>query len=292
MSQRSRASLLLFRARRALFSFTANADQTIPPVAVLIDGENISAEFAVHILAAAGNFGGVTIRRVYGNWNHPSLVSWQTAAHHYGFQTIHHAHPVTGKNAADIALTIDALDLLYQGLRHFCLASSDTDFIPLVRRLRESGGVVLGIGKPGTREELKNAYNAFPTTDQLLPASARSVPLISLHEEKEANPPPLSLQKESEQVTLTPWASGTQRIEDEMVLQLLIQAYQRAATKGKSDWVSIQQLGTTIQQLQPGFASKTYGFPKLKGLIQNYPQVFQTRSLKGGQIELQAKIKQ
>jgi hypothetical protein len=291
MPKLSHASLLLFRARRALFSFTANSDQAIPPVAVLIDGENISAEFAVHILAAAGNFGGVTIRRVYGNWNHPSLVSWQAAAHHYGFQTIHHAHPVAGKNAADIALTIDALDLLYQGLRHFCLASSDTDFIPLVRRLRESGGVVLGIGKPGTREELKNAYNAFLTTDQLLPASARSVAVISLNTEKETSPP-LSSQKESEQVTVPPSASETQRIEDDLLLQLLIQAYQRAATKGKSDWVSIQQLGATLHQLQPGFASKTYGFPKLKGLIQNYPQVFQTRSLKGGQIELQAKIRQ
>ncbi|SRR5579875_132555 len=291
MPKLSRASLLLFRARRALFSFAANSDQAIPPVAVLIDGENISAEFAVHILAAAGNFGGVTIRRVYGNWNHPSLVSWQAAAHHYGFQTIHHAHPVAGKNAADIALTIDALDLLYQGLRHFCLASSDTDFIPLVRRLRESGGVVLGIGKSGTREELKNAYNAFLTTDQLLPASTRSVSVISLNTEKETSPP-LSSQKESEQVTVPPSASETQRIEDDLLLQLLIQAYQRAATKGKSDWVSIQQLGATLHQLQPGFASKTYGFPKLKGLIQNYPQVFQTRSLKGGQIELQAKIRQ
>src|SRR5260370_37954711 len=109
MAKHSLASLLLLRAKQALFPFHPTTHHSLPPLVVLIDGENISAEFAVHILAAAGNFGGITHRRVYGNWGHTSLASWQVTANHYGFQTVHHAHPVSGKNAADIALTVDAM---------------------------------------------------------------------------------------------------------------------------------------------------------------------------------------
>ena len=285
MSRRSLASLLVVRAKRVISSFSSDTDH----VAVLVDGENIPAEFAVHILAAAGKIGYVTIKHVYGNWRQLFMVPWQTVANHYGFQTIHHAHPVPGKNAADIALTVDAMDLLYQGIHHFCLASSDTDYIPLKKRLRESGSFVLGIGRSETNEALKTAYNVFLSTDELMPAPSRSTQTASPPKEKSLDTsasPPLAAQNGDVQAkTLAP-SSEADSEADQRVIVLLTTAYELVAAKGKDEWVSTHQLGTALQQLEPGFKPKLYGSPKLKGLIQKYPHVFQTQPLEGGHIAL------
>lgn len=145
----------LARVKRAIVSCRFRNYDTHFPLAVLIDGENISADLAVHILAMAGNVGYVSIRRVYGNWSHPTLIPWRTIAPHYSFQLIQAAHPISGKNATDITLTVDAMELLAQGIRHFCLASGDSDYIPLIRRLREKHCFVLGIGKTQSVDALR-----------------------------------------------------------------------------------------------------------------------------------------
>jgi hypothetical protein len=289
MSKRSLTSLLFVRARRVISSFSPRADHVIPPVAVLVDGENISSDLAVHILAAAGKLGYVTIKRVYGNWRHPSIIPWQTVANHYSFKTVLHAHPVSGKNGADIALTVDAMDLLHQGISYFCLASSDSDYIPLIKRLRESGCFVLGIGRSETHEALKAAYNVFLTVDELLPASSRSAQVIPPPKEKKPDTSSSSLltaQNGNVQVKALASASEADSEAEKRLIALLTKAYELVAAKGKSEWVSTHQLGTVLQQLQPGFKPKLYGSSKLKGLIQKYPHVFQTQPLGSGHIEL------
>lgn len=91
------------------------------PLALLIDGENVSAEYAVALLAQAGTCGGVTIRRVYGNWAHPTMHRWQEIASHYGLTTLHAPYLTAGKNATDIKLVVEAMELSQQGIRRFCL---------------------------------------------------------------------------------------------------------------------------------------------------------------------------
>lgn len=296
MPRRSLAALLVVRAKQALSSFSLASEAALAPLALLIDGENISAELAVHILAAAGSVGGVTIRRVYGNWRHPTLSAWQMMAHHYGFQTIHSAHPVAGKNATDIALTVDAMDLLHQGIRHFCLASSDTDYIPLMRRLRADGSFVLGIGRPETHEALKAASTVFLTTDQLLPPPARAVSPVTPRKEEclDTSPPLLAvtpIPQGNSQAPTTITTPDPEAEKEKHLIALLTDAYGQAATRAKSEWVSTVLLGTMLQQLEPGFAPKSYGAARLKVLIQKYPQLFQTQPLKGGQIALRMKAK-
>jgi hypothetical protein len=292
--RRTLTSLLIVRARRVLASFCPGAEHTTPSLALLIDGENIAADLAVHVLAAAGNVGGATIRRVYGNWRHPALSTWQTMAGHYGLQTIHAAHPVSGKNATDIAITVDAMDLFAQGIRHFCLATSDADYVPLVRRLRAGGCFVLGIGRPETADTLKSAYTVFLTTDRLLPPSVRAAHahLAAEHKDGHASPSPAPALEILNGVE--PAKAGelsTQETEmEQQVMFLLARAYELAAAKGKSEWVSTVQLGTVLQQLEPGFTPRTYGSAKLKGLIQKYPRQFQTQPLKGGQIQLRMQV--
>lgn len=292
MPGRSLASLFLVRAKQAISSFRPSSDATIAPLALLIDGENISADLAVHILAAAGNFGGVTIRRVYGNWRHPTLSSWQIVANHYGFQTIQSSHPVAGKNATDIALTVDAMDLLYQGIRHFCLASSDTDYIPLIRRLRANNSFVLGVGRAESHDTLKTASTVFLPIDQLLPPAPRLATPAPPRQEQitDVLVPLLPLaQNGGEPPQKIVIVSDLETEKEKHLVALLTDAYEQAAAKGKSEWVSTVQLGTMLQQLEPGFAPKSYGGAKLKGLIQKYPHLFQTQPLKGGQITLRMK---
>jgi hypothetical protein len=110
------------------------------PVAVLVDGDNISAKHAAAILALAATYGEATITRVYldaqraGDWS--GVV---------GYRLIHAG---TGKNAADILLALDAMELaLTKGVRHFVIASSDGDFTHIAQRLREAGAKVIGAGE-------------------------------------------------------------------------------------------------------------------------------------------------
>ncbi|HZU03075.1 MAG TPA: NYN domain-containing protein, partial [Ktedonobacteraceae bacterium] len=104
-------------------------DQSRTRVAILIDGDNSTSISTASLLAEAEKFGEVTIRRIYGNWSRPSMQKWQELARLYGFEQRHHGQTAPGKNATDIALAIDAMDILYSGtVDHFCLATSDSDY--------------------------------------------------------------------------------------------------------------------------------------------------------------------
>ncbi len=287
MWKSTRAARLLLQICRIRSLMRMPAHYTLPPLALLVDGENVSAEFAVHLLAAVGDFGGATIRYVYGNWSHSTLHPWVAAASRYSFRTMHYAHPVSGKNATDIALTVDAMALFAQGIRHFCVVSSDTDYIPLIRHLRHSGCFVLGIGKNATRKEVKDAYTVFLTTEQLLSPTGKAQPPIVNQESKEPEAmPSLPVTEAQEAPTDSTPLDGKK---EQQLLDLLTKAYAMAADKGKSEWVPTGQLGTILKQLEPGFTQKTYGSAKLKDLIQKYPQLFQTQPHKGGQIAIRLK---
>ena len=102
-------------------------DAQMLPFALLIDGENFSAGLAVSLLAEAGKFGSLPIRRMYGNWSHPCMKRWQNMVIHYGMTPVQHHLPTAGKNATDIALVVDAMELYAHGMRRFCLENSDCD---------------------------------------------------------------------------------------------------------------------------------------------------------------------
>ncbi|WP_324751438.1 NYN domain-containing protein [Roseovarius sp. Pro17] len=110
------------------------------PVSVLVDGDNISGKHAGQILSVAAQHGEPTLVRVYADAQRPS--DWHGAI---GYRMLHAG---TGKNAADILLALDAMELvLSKNLRCFVIASSDGDFTHLATRLREHGATVIGIGE-------------------------------------------------------------------------------------------------------------------------------------------------
>ncbi len=242
----------------------------VPAVAVLIDGDNIAAGLAADILIEAGKLGGVTIRRVFGNWNRPATQAWQAVLEAYGLTAIPLPNLCGGKNAADIALTVAAMDLLHAGLRVFCIASGDSDYTPLVQRLRQEGGFVLGIGNATTSSQaLRAACNRFMTTDDLpgstsLGRRASAVETVARIEDGLDPPPLLTVASEYEA------AMGLE--------QLLLAAWDRAMLTdngGLEGRVLIQRFGQFIKQFDPQFAPKSYGSKTLTALLQSLPHLFE-----------------
>ena len=116
------------------------------------------------VFAAAGRFGEATVRRIYGDFSNGRLASWNTAIRSWSIVARHQPAHVKGKNAADIALAVDAMDLSYrERLDGFVLVSSDSDFTRLAQRLREGGFAVYGFGESKTPRAFRSACHRFGT---------------------------------------------------------------------------------------------------------------------------------
>jgi uncharacterized protein (TIGR00288 family) len=137
-------------------------------IALLIDADNVSHTKIRAILTELAKYGTANIRRAYGDWASAGLKGWKDKLHTFAIRPIQQFSYSAGKNATDIALVIDAMELLYtQKLDAFCIASSDADFTPLVMQLRANGHDVYGFGERKTPEPFVNACTAFLYLDSL-----------------------------------------------------------------------------------------------------------------------------
>lgn len=137
-------------------------------IALLIDADNVSHTRIAAILAELSKYGTANIRRAYGDWASASLKGWKEKLHEFAVRPIQQFSYSTGKNATDIALVIDAMELLYtQKPDAFCLASSDADFTPLVMQLKANGHEVYGFGERKTPMPFVNACTTFLFLDSL-----------------------------------------------------------------------------------------------------------------------------
>ena len=131
-------------------------------IALLIDADNVSQAKIATVIAELSKYGTANIRRAYGDWTSPALKGWKDKLHSFAIRPVQQFSYSTGKNATDIALVIDAMELLYtQELDAFCIASSDGDFTPLVMQLKANGHEVYGFGERKTPEPFVNACTTF-----------------------------------------------------------------------------------------------------------------------------------
>lgn len=131
-------------------------------IALLIDADNISAKYISGILSELSKYGKITIRRMYGDWSQERLRNWLSAASGYSLTPMMQQNNTPGKNASDICMIIDAMDILYTGeVQGFCIASSDGDFNKLATRLREAGKFVIGMGEKKTPECFRVSCERF-----------------------------------------------------------------------------------------------------------------------------------
>lgn len=214
-------------------------------IALLIDADNSPASKIDLILSEIAKYGVANIRRAYGNWKSPSLKAWESVLHEYAIRPIQQFDYSKGKNASDIALIIDAMDLLYtQKLDAYCLVSSDADFTPLVMRLLTNGAKVFGFGERKTPLPFVNACSTFIYLDGLGETVATTL----------ENGTPVGTGKKT-----------TNELKaDTKLVQLLRNAI--TATSGEDGWSNLGAVGNQIAN-QASFDARNYGYRKLGELI-------------------------
>ena len=251
-------------------------------LAVLIDGENASADSIEALLTEATQFGTAYVKRIYGDWTNGRLINWKAKLNKLAIQPIQQFAYTTGKNATDSALIIDAMDLLYtRNFGGFCIVSSDSDFTRLASRIRESGLVVYGFGEQKTPEAFVSACDKFIYTEEL--KSSGNCTEKQQKESKSGVSEPMStdkrsakeLQKTPETCTPDPASADKQSLKiDRKLLKLLKDAYE--AIVGKDGWANLGTLGAQIRKLCPSFSPKSYGYKQLGKLLEA-TQVFDVK---------------
>ncbi len=218
----------------------------IPLLAVLIDADNSSPAWADAIFEEISGLGEASVRRIYGDFSRPGLKGWNDRLASLALVPHHQPMNTVGKNASDIALVIDAMDILHSGrFDGFVLVSSDSDFTRLASRIREQGLDVYGIGQKKTPEAFRRACKRFIFVENLLAG-----PVHEADEPVRGQPKPEdSTKKEAPNVAIP-----------------LILAAMRAAG-GDDEWYSMGVIGQYITQANPDFDSRTYGSAKLSDLI-------------------------
>lgn len=145
-------------------------------IALLIDADNISPRYIKTIVEEAAKEGSITYKRIYGDWTSPNLSSWKQELLDYSLNPVQQYAYTTGKNATDSAMIIDAMDILYtRTVDGFCLVSSDSDFTKLAARLKESGMLVIGMGKEQTPKPFVVACSKFKYLDIIAGDSSKSI---------------------------------------------------------------------------------------------------------------------
>jgi uncharacterized LabA/DUF88 family protein len=236
-------------------------DQRLPRFAVLIDADNTSARIAEGLFEEVAKFGEASVRRIYGDFSGQRLKSWADILQRFAIDPYQQFAYTTGKNASDIALVIDAMDLLHSGrFDGFCLVSSDSDFTRLASRLREQGADVYGFGAQKTPESFRQACRRFIYTENLLPESQTSGPEAAA-KSKSLEPPSAA-----------------------------ISALNKAVSQIESEdgWVSLSSVGKQLSNLVSDFDVRTYGFRKLSDLVRK-TDAFEIDQGEGGHIRVKAK---
>lgn len=217
-----------------------------PLLAVLIDADNVPAKHAAAILTEISAIGEPALRRVYGDWSSGSLSGWAKVIPQLGLVARQETANTTQKNASDIGLVIDAMDILHGGkFDGFVLVSSDSDFTALGNRLREDGLDVIGIGEAKTPQSLRNVCNRFILIENIIaPAAADTASEAKTRTDDKAKPRP----KPAE------------------ALPLFREAFQKI--DNSDDWYQLGGVGSMILSAHPDFDPRTYGHGKLSSLVE------------------------
>jgi len=201
------------------------------------------------------------VRRIYGDFSSPRLRSWADILQKYAIDPYQQFAYTTGKNASDIALVIDAMDLLHSGrFDGFCLVSSDSDFTRLASRLREEGADVYGFGAHKTPEAFRQACRRFIYTENLVPEAAAA--------ETSDEAPAAAIQPANAAVPILTKAIAQMEAED--------------------GWVGLGALGRRVANIASDFDPRTYGFRKLSDLVRG-TGAFDIEQRDGGAMRIRAK---
>ncbi len=212
-------------------------------IALFIDADNAPAVKIDVVLSELAKFGVVTIRKAYGNWKSSRLKGWEDVLHEYAIQPIQQFDLTKGKNASDMALIIDAMDILYtKDIDVICLVSSDCDFTPLVTRTLADGKLVIGFGERKTPIAFVNSCSKFLYFD---------------NDKKKVD-------SDIKEISVTSTKLVKTLNQDTKLINLLRQAIE--AVEDDNGWAMLGHIGTHISN-HASFDQRNYGYAKLGDLF-------------------------
>ncbi len=221
-------------------------------IAMLVDGDNAQPALMGQALAETAKHGDVITRRVYANWTTSGKSAWKAAINANAMLPVQQFAYVTGKNATDMALIIEAMDLLHSGkVNGFCIVSSDSDYTRLAVRIRDEGMFVMGIGREDTPESFRNACAVFVPTEGFAPEKGKA--------------------GKGKAAAQTAPKNGAREAEpDDSWVPIIMQAIQNA-----DGGVYLSTLGSQARQIDASFDHKKYGHRQLSRLIGSRPDKFE-----------------
>jgi hypothetical protein len=224
-------------------------------IALLIDADNASPNSIDPVLTVLAELGTVNIRRVYGNWKKPALKGWQDQSLRHGLEPYQQFDITKGKNATDMRMTIDAMDLLHRGrVTGFGIMSSDSDFMPLAMRIRQDGLPVYGFGTDRTPEGFREACTRFIDVTALTSGDGRPA---------------------------LPKPGAAAPVDDEELIKLLIDAY-NSAKRDERGYASLTDVGQRAGN-RSSFDTRNFGYARLSDLMEAVPN-FQIERRDGGRV--------
>ncbi len=219
-------------------------------LAVLIDGDNTSPKYAKALFDEIATLGEASVRRVYGDFSSSQMNGWSKVQADFGIVPHHQPANTVGKNASDIALVIDAMDLMHSGrFDGFVLVSSDSDFTRLASRVREQGVDVFGMGMKKTPDAFRKACKRFIYLENIDQAPEREAPADK---------------------------RNTTEARD-LIFKAMDQIDQ------DDDWYRLGDIGQVITAANPDFDTRSYGKRKLSDLVKAL-KVFETRTSSSNQL--------
>ncbi len=215
-------------------------------IALFIDCDNISHKAIEGIINELSKYGIVNIRQAYGNWTKDNLKNWEDKLLEFAIKPIQQFDYSRNKNATDILMTIDAIDLLHtKDIDAFAFATSDSDFTPVVMRVQAEGIKVFGFGEKKTPKPFMAACSQFIFTEKLMKSS--------MQDTGEHNISEAPTRKNCKEMRQDTW-----------LVNVLRNAVDH--TMDEYGWANLADIGTYINN-STSFSPVNYGYKKLSNLI-------------------------
>lgn len=232
-------------------------------IVLLIDADNTQLSKLENVIREISAYGRIVVKRAYGNWKKDILKNWESELKRLAIKPEQQFDYVAGKNATDIALVIDAINLLHTKIYDaFVIVASDSDYTPLAINLHESGVFVIGVGEKKTPDSFRNSCDTFLFLENM------SEELNTVKTDKNVQ---------------TKENTADENANEEINLTVIHRLLKIASEIYQDDdgYVNVSAAGQYIKRVKPDFDVRTFGYLKLPDLIKNFPEQYEMKRYKG-----------
>ena len=245
--------------------------ENLQKIAMLIDADNTQLAKLEAVIQEVNTLGRIVVKRAYGNWKKDALKRWEGEIKRLAIKPEQQFDYVSGKNATDMALVIDTIELLHREIYDaFVIVASDSDYTPLAIHLREQGVHVVGVGEKKTPEAFRKSCDEFIYLENLGAPAATAVaaPAKTKAETKSGKGRKTKKTKAEEEAV----AKAEDINEIHMLLRTAWDKYQ-----DEDGYAYVSSAGQFLKRAKPDFDARTYGFSKLSVLISAFPKKYRTK---------------